>query len=92
MTAAAHIIAAATTDFAPRYVAMMLMIPGSAAGWAVGLAWVSNIMPRPPAKRAAALAMVNAVCNCSSIYTSYMYTGAPRFGTSFLSLSLCKFT
>ena len=30
-------------------------------------------MPRPPAKRAAALAFINAISNTSSIYTSYMY-------------------
>ena len=30
-------------------------------------------MPRPPAKRAAALAFINAVSNTSSIYASYMY-------------------
>lgn len=30
-------------------------------------------MPRPPAKRAAALAFINAVSNCSSIYASYLY-------------------
>lgn len=39
----------------------------------VALAWISNTMPRPPAKRAAALAFINAVSNCSSIYASYLY-------------------
>ena len=80
---AAFILAVATTDFAPRYLAMMLMIPGVYTGYAVGLSWISSTMPRPPAKRAAALALINAVGNCSSIYASYMYTGAPRFGRSF---------
>jgi MFS family permease len=83
----AFILAAATTATAPRYVAMMLMVPGVYTGYVVCLAWISNSIPRPPAKRAAALAMINAVSNCSSIYASYMYpeSAAPRYGT-FLNL------
>ncbi|KAK3309149.1 major facilitator superfamily domain-containing protein [Chaetomium strumarium] len=70
---AAYIIAATTTQVAPRYLSMMLMVPSVYSGFVVALAWISNTMPRPPAKRAAALAFINAVSNCSSIYASYMY-------------------
>ncbi|KAL8652600.1 MAG: hypothetical protein Q9210_002586 [Variospora velana] len=66
----AFIIAAATTKTAPRYLSMMLMIPGVYTGYVVALAWISNTLPRPPAKRAAALAAINAVSNASSIYAS----------------------
>jgi hypothetical protein len=52
---------------------MMLMVPGVYTGYVVALAWISNSLPRPPAKRAAALAFVNAISNTSSIYASYMY-------------------
>lgn len=78
---AAFIIAAATTATGPRYFAMMLMVAGVYSGYVVVLAWVSNTMPRPPAKRAVALAWLNAVSNSSSIYASYMYpdTDAPRY-------------
>jgi hypothetical protein len=69
----AFILAAATTKTAPRYVAMMLMVPGVYTGYVVALAWISNSLPRPPAKRAAALAFINAISNTSSIYASYMY-------------------
>jgi len=69
----AYILAAATTKTAPRYVAMMLMVPGVYTGYVVALAWISNSLPRPPAKRAAALAFINAISNTSSIYASYMY-------------------
>jgi len=69
----AYIIAATTTAVAPRYLSMMLMVPSVYSGFVVGLAWISNTMPRPPAKRAAALAFINAVSNCSSIYASYLY-------------------
>ena len=70
---AAFILAAATHSTAPRYVAMMLMVPGVYTGYVVALAWISNSLPRPAAKRAAALAFINAVSNTSSIYASYMY-------------------
>jgi len=70
---ASFILAAATHTTAPRYVAMMLMVPGVYTGYVVALAWISNTLPRPPEKRAAALAFINAVSNCSSIYASYMY-------------------
>lgn len=70
---AGFILAAATTSTAPRYVAMMIMVPGVYSGYVVSLAWISNSVPRPPAKRAATLAFVNAISNTSSIYASYMY-------------------
>ncbi|KAJ9164655.1 MFS general substrate transporter [Coniochaeta hoffmannii] len=69
----AYIIAATTNHIAPRYLAMMLMPSSVYTGYVVALAWISNTMPRPPAKRAAALAFINAVSNTSSIYASYMY-------------------
>jgi hypothetical protein len=52
---------------------MMFMVPGVYTGYVVALAWISNSLPRPPAKRAAALAFINAISNTSSIYASYMY-------------------
>ncbi|KAI5199021.1 MFS transporter [Aureobasidium subglaciale] len=77
----AFIIAASTTSLAPRYLAMMLMVPGVYTGYVVALAWISNTIPRPPAKRAAALAGINAISNASSIYASYMYpkSAGPRY-------------
>lgn len=74
----AYILSACTLNIAARYVAMMLMVPGVYTGYVVALAWISNSLPRPPAKRAAALAFINAISNCSSIYASYMY--APSMG------------
>ena len=85
----AFILGAATTSLAPRYVSMMLMVPGVYTGYVVVLAWISNTLPRPPAKRAAALAAINAVSNCSSIYASYMYpeSAGPRYSGSRHSFS-----
>jgi MFS family permease len=74
----AFILCAATHSTAPRYVAMMLMVPGVYTGYVVTLAWISNSLPRPASKRAAALAFINAVSNTSSIYASYMYPQPPK--------------
>lgn len=75
------IIAVATTNTGARYFAMMIMVPSFYAGYVVALAWISNTFPRPPAKRAAALAAINAVSNTANIYASYMYPSdaAPRY-------------
>lgn len=50
-------------------------------------------MPRPPAKRAAALAFINAVSNTSSIYASYMYpdSAAPAYTIAFVVNSITSF-
>ena len=43
-------------------------------------------MPRPPAKRAAALAFINAISNATSIYASYLYpsSSAPGYRGAFI--------
>lgn len=77
----AFIIAASTTALVPRYLSMMLMVPGLYSGYVVALGWISNSIPRPAAKRSIALAAVNAISNGSSIYASYLYpsSDSPRF-------------
>ncbi|KAI2623781.1 major facilitator superfamily domain-containing protein [Xylaria nigripes] len=82
---AGFIIAAATTATGPRYFAIIIMVPGVYSAFVVSLAWISNSMPRPPAKRAAALAFINAVSNATSIYVSYLYQDwmAPRYVIAF---------
>ncbi|KAF3398002.1 hypothetical protein F1880_006439 [Penicillium rolfsii] len=81
ISVAAFIIAAATTSTAPRYLSMMLMPASFYSGYVVALGWISNTLPRPASKRAAALAGINCVSNASSIYASYMYPSSdgPRF-------------
>ena len=46
----AYIIAATTTTIGPRYFAMMLMPASVYSGYVVALGWISNTLPRPPAK------------------------------------------
>ncbi|KAI0521788.1 major facilitator superfamily domain-containing protein [Xylaria bambusicola] len=79
------IIAATTSGIGPRYFAIIIMIPGVYGAFVVSLAWISNTMPRPPAKRAAALSFINAVSNATSIYVSYLYQDwmAPQYVIAF---------
>jgi hypothetical protein len=85
----AFIIAATTLSIVPRYISMCLMIPGIYSSFVVALGWISNTITRPSAKRAAALAMVTAVGNSSSIYASYLFEDsmAPRY---VLAMSVCS--
>ena len=76
----ANILAATTKSIGPRYTAMMLMVPGVYSGYVVALSWISNTLPRPPAKRAAGLALINAMSNTCSIYASYLYPDSAKPG------------
>ncbi|RDW87955.1 hypothetical protein BP5796_03649 [Coleophoma crateriformis] len=99
ITMAAFIIAVATTNTAARYFAMVIMVPSFYCSFILVLTWISNTLPRPPAKRAAALAGINAVSNTASIYASYMYptSAAPRYvvamsvntATAFIAIIFC---
>ncbi|QSZ28666.1 hypothetical protein DSL72_003165 [Monilinia vaccinii-corymbosi] len=82
----AFAIAAGTTKFAPRYLAMCLMVGANYAGYVVAL-----ILPRPPSKRAAALAGINALSNVAQIYSPYLYpnSDAPRYAKAmYVNLSM----
>ncbi|KAI7208475.1 hypothetical protein KC365_g16065 [Hortaea werneckii] len=84
----AFILAACTTSVAPRYVAIMLMVSDIYTGYVIVLARISNTIPRPVPKRAAALTLINGVPNAASIYVPYMYGGAPRYTTEFWSIAV----
>jgi hypothetical protein len=61
-----YIIALSTMSTGARYVAMFLMASGY-AGFAMNLTWVSNAVPRPPAKRAVAMGLVNGCGNLGNL-------------------------
>lgn len=69
------IIGLSTTKVPGRYVAMFLMACGY-VGFAMTLVWVSNAIPRPPAKRAAAIGIVNGVGNLGNLIGSYTWKAA----------------
>ncbi|OBZ76616.1 Pantothenate transporter liz1 [Grifola frondosa] len=58
--------------YAARYVSLFLMAQ-SYAGFIIFLAWVSNSIPRPPSKRAVALALINAFSQLGNIAGSYVW-------------------
>ena len=60
---------------------MCIMVGAIYCGYVVTLSWISNVLPRPPAKRAAALAGINALSNISQIYSPFLYPSndGPRY-------------
>lgn len=84
LSVVANIIAVSSLNTAARYVAMMLM-PGSVyMASTVLLSWITGTLNQPKQKRASAIAFINATCNTPNIWTSYLYTGAPRYLVAFL--------
>ncbi|KAI1856703.1 uncharacterized protein JN550_013697 [Neoarthrinium moseri] len=83
------IIAATTESVAPRYLSMILMLSGLYPGFVIALGWISSTVRRPLAKRAAAMALITAFGNSSSIYASFMFQSqmAPRY---VLAMSVCS--
>ncbi|KAI0629055.1 MFS general substrate transporter [Trametes polyzona] len=67
-----YIIGVSTFSIGGRYVAMFLMASGY-AGFALTAVWVSNAIPRPPAKRAAAIGIVNGFGNLGNLISSYVW-------------------
>ncbi|KAK3061068.1 hypothetical protein LTS18_007097 [Coniosporium uncinatum] len=84
-----NILCITLTNTAGRYVAMFLMTFGVYSAFNVTLSWVSSTMPRPKSKRAAALAMVNSLANCTHLFTSYLYPNSdkPRYMTAGITLA-----
>ncbi|WRT70375.1 uncharacterized protein IL334_007373 [Kwoniella shivajii] len=66
------VICMATHQTAARYVALFLQA-SSYAGFIVFYSWISSSFPRPPAKRAVAIAMVNAFSQLGNIAGSYVW-------------------
>ncbi|KAN0097393.1 Major facilitator superfamily domain containing protein [Tylopilus felleus] len=67
-----------------RYISLFLMAQ-SFAGWIILWAWVSNSIPRPPVKRAVALAFINSFSSLGNVIGSYIWPSAwgPSYAKSF---------
>ncbi|TEB30217.1 sugar transporter [Coprinellus micaceus] len=78
------IIAISTMNTAGRYVALFLMAQ-SYAGFVCQYAWISGSFPRPPSKRAVALALINAFSQLGNIAGSYVWPSGwgPTFRNSY---------
>lgn len=66
------IISMSTEQTAARYVALFLQA-SSYAGFIVFYSWISSSFPRPPAKRAVAIAIINAFSQLGNIAGSYVW-------------------
>jgi hypothetical protein len=66
------VISMATSNTAARYIALFLQA-SSYAGFIVFYSWISSSFPRPPAKRAVAIAMINAFSQLGNIAGSYVW-------------------
>lgn len=75
------IMMACTTATGPRYAGLFLALGGVYGSYDPALAWISSTIPRPRAKRAVALAIINMIGNMAQIYSPYMYDTnfAPRY-------------
>ncbi|KAJ7675707.1 MFS general substrate transporter [Mycena polygramma] len=82
------IISLCTMSTGGRYLSMFFMSFGY-AGFAMTLVWVSNSIPRPPAKRAAAIGIVNGVGNLGNLMGSYVWKAqwGPKYHQS-MAISL----
>ena len=65
-------------SFGPRYFSLFLLNFIFVMNGTI-YAWIANAIPRPPAKRAAALAFFNSVGNAASIWTPFTYSGEPYY-------------
>jgi len=83
------IISLCTNNTGARYFSMFLMACGY-AGFSMTLVWVSNVIPRPPSKRAAAIGLVNGIGNLGNLMGSYTWKAewGPDYHQSMI-ISLC---
>jgi predicted MFS family arabinose efflux permease len=67
------VISMSTENVAARYIALFLQA-SSYAGFIVFYSWISSSFPRPPAKRAVALAIINAFSQLGNVAGSYVWS------------------
>ncbi|KAG2142217.1 major facilitator superfamily domain-containing protein [Suillus bovinus] len=85
-----YIISLSTMATGGRYFSLFLMTTGY-CGFALTLAWVANAIPRPPAKRSAAIGLVNGFGNLGNLIGSYVWNASwgPEYHQSMI-IALCS--
>ncbi|KAI0390880.1 nicotinamide mononucleotide permease [Xylariaceae sp. FL0594] len=79
---AANIIALSTLDVGARYFAILLLPASTFSAAVIILSWITSTLAQPRAKRAAALGLINAICNTSNAWTPFLFFddgNAPRY-------------
>ncbi|EIM85213.1 MFS general substrate transporter [Stereum hirsutum FP-91666 SS1] len=81
-----YIVALSAKTVAGKYISLFGMCMGFSGG-IILLGWISSSIPRPPGKRAAAIALVNGFANIGQIPTSYLWptTWSPKYWQSFVT-------
>ncbi|KLO18029.1 MFS general substrate transporter [Schizopora paradoxa] len=85
------IVAISTMNTAARYVSLFLMSL-SYCGYMVMFAWISNSIPRPPSKRAVAIAFTNCFSQLGNVAGSYVWqsTWGPSYKNSYAICISCQ--
>ncbi|KAF8552349.1 MFS general substrate transporter [Imleria badia] len=85
-----YIISLVTMSTGARYFSLFLMT-SCLCGSALTLNWVSNAIPRPPAKRSVAIGLVNGAGNLGSLIGSYIWKAnwGPAYHQSMI-IALCS--
>ncbi|KAF9228382.1 MFS general substrate transporter [Gyrodon lividus] len=84
-----YIISLSTMATPGRYFSLFLMTTGY-CGFTLTLVWVANAIPRPPAKRSAAIGLVNGFGNLGNLMGSYIWKSdwSPKYQQSMI-IALC---
>ncbi|KAJ7095326.1 MFS general substrate transporter [Mycena belliarum] len=87
------VIAISTMNTAARYISLFLMAQ-SYAGFVVMYAWMSNSFPRPPSKRAVAIALMNAFSQLGNVAGEYVWPSpwGPTYVNSYAICIACSGT
>ncbi|KAF7288243.1 FCP1-like proteiny domain-containing protein [Mycena chlorophos] len=85
------VIAISTMNTAARYISLFMMAQ-SYAGFVILFAWINNSFPRPPSKRAVALALTNAFSQLGNIAGSYVWPSnwGPTYRNSYAITISCS--
>ncbi|ATY64672.1 Major facilitator superfamily transporter [Cordyceps militaris] len=67
------VICMSTSNVPARYIALFLQT-SSYAGYIVFYSWIASSFPRPPAKRAVAIAIINAFAQLGNVAGSYVWS------------------
>ncbi|OAX43708.1 MFS general substrate transporter [Rhizopogon vinicolor AM-OR11-026] len=85
-----YIVSLSTMATGGRYFSLFLMTVGY-CGFALTLTWVSNAIPRPPAKRSVAIGLVNGFGNLGNMVGSFVWKASwgPEYHQSMI-IALCS--
>ncbi|WDK21474.1 major facilitator superfamily transporter [Colletotrichum graminicola] len=72
-TAVACAVMITTLNVGARYFCMILLVTGPFIGLNLQISWETTVVPRPPTKRAALIAIANCVSSVSHWFTPYFF-------------------